>query len=103
MKIICTGFSHSKGLSKTSQKPYNMARLFHLTSIKSWKNDFGECVCNGYITDDRNAFDVNVQDDELIRKLLLVNFNDQSLLDLEFAPNPENPTRNIIIGFSEVN
>lgn len=97
MIFNCTGFTHSKGIAKTSGKPYNMAKLFRLSEIKPWKNDNGEGRAAGYHTDDRSSFDVYVGDDKLVQNLLLVNY--PAHLDLNFEPHPEDPTRNIVTGF----
>lgn len=91
-----------KGVSKTSNKPYNMARLLHLTEIKAWKNDLGESFTNGFMTNERNAFDVNVNDSDLLRAFLTLDFSSQPTLDLKFEPNPEDPTRNIVTAFEVV-
>ncbi len=100
MIFNCTGFTHSKGVAKTSGKPYNMARLFRLAEIKPWKNDNGEGRSAGYQTDDRTSFDVFVGDDKLINQLLLINY--PANLDLQFEPHPEDPTRNVVTAFSVV-
>ena len=99
MKFDITGFSYAKGNSKTTGKPYEMARLFRLTEIRAWKNDHGECVVNGFHTDERNAFDVH-SDQKLLKDLQLVTFPCQ--LDLTFEPSPEDPTRNVVTAFTVV-
>lgn len=92
-----TGFTHSKGISKTKQKPYNMGRLYRLADIRVWENENGRCRAAGFQTDDQTSFEVFVQDDRLVNDLLLVKYPCE--LDLQFEPNPDDPTRNVVTGF----
>ena len=100
MKMQITGFSHSSGISAKNRKPYEMARLNRLTQIRPWKNENGESRCAGFETNERATLDVYADDKNLVNSLLLVNYPAE--LDLTFEPHPEDPTRNIVVGFTIV-
>lgn len=100
MKMKITGFSHAKGKAKTSGKPYEMARLFRLTEIRPWKNENGESRCAGFETNERSTLDVYSDDTQLVNNLLLIQYPAE--LDLTFEPHPEDPTRNIVVGFKVI-
>lgn len=94
------GFSFMEGVGKDSKKPYAMARLNHLTPIKSWKNENGHSSVAGFECNDRLAFNVDVTNQALIHRFLGLEYPVD--LDLTFEPDPENPTRNIVTDFKEV-
>ena len=100
MIIFITGFSHSKGIAKNTQKPYNMARLYRLSEIRTWQNDLGIGRAAGFLADDKSGFDVNILDERLLNDLLLIKYPCE--LDLNFEPHPEDPTRNVVSGFKTV-
>jgi len=100
MKFKITGFSHMKGISKRTNKPYEMARLLRLSELRAWRNENGEGRCAGFETSDQSIFDVYTGEERLINDLLLIKYPCE--LDLTFEPHPEDPTRNIVTGFKTV-
>lgn len=97
MKIEVTGFSHMAGNSKKTGEPYNMARLFRLTKIRSWKNDNGQSYVAGFESTDNGALDVDTSKSELVQGLLGLTY--PRALELTLEPHPEDPTRNIVVAF----
>lgn len=95
-----TGFSHMKGVSKLTNNPYEMARLFRLSPLRAWENEKGRSRVAGFQTDEKTAFDVFTGQERVINDLLLVNYPCQ--LDLTFEPHPEDPTKNVVTGFKMV-
>ncbi len=100
MLFKITGFTHSKGISGKTGKPYDMAQLHRLSEIRPWKNDNGEGRAAGFHTDERAAFSVFTGDPKLVSNLLLITYPCE--MDLTFEPHPEDPTRNVVTGFKVV-
>jgi len=100
MKVEVTGFSNAQGNSKSDGSPYHIARLYRLSKIRGWKNDRGESVAAGFESTDRGAMEVATNDPALISALLRVDYPTQ--LNLKFEPHPDDPTRNIVVGFDPV-
>ena len=100
MKIAITGFSHMKGISKNTGKPYEMARLYRLSPLMPWKNDNGEGRSAGFETNERKVLEVDIKDGELVEKLLKIHFQHDraTWMEIDLEPNPDDPMRNIIVG-----
>lgn len=96
MRINVTGFSHMKGNSKSTGKPYEMARLYRLTEIKAWENELGRSRCAGFETNERKVLEVDIQDSKLADFLLGISYPVD--LEISLEPNPEDPMRNLIVG-----
>ncbi|WP_201445391.1 hypothetical protein [Vibrio cholerae] len=95
-RFVVFGASHSEGVRSKTGAPYLIPVLFVGKPIRQWKNDKGQCLTFG-LQHQEVKF---VSSDAMTRKLEQTAF--PVLVTFDNEPDPEDPSRNLVIDYQVV-
>lgn len=99
-RVVACGFSHASGRAKTPpHKPYDMANLSYLKSLRDFQNEFGAGFGFGF-NSDRDAQLQVKKTPETIKKLEAIPY--PALVELVLEAHPDDPLKNIVVDVNVV-
>lgn len=93
--IFITGVETSKGIGKTSGRPYEFGHVLNLTPVRNWQNDNGKSSNKGFTVDPEKCAKCNL--DALSDFNKIGNENFPAWVEVDIDIDPEDMSSTIIV------